>query len=39
MPKKIKEKKGKKPHKNKLTSKKYKFYSVEGSSSVLRKRD
>jgi small subunit ribosomal protein S27Ae len=32
MPKKIKEKKGKKPHKNKPTSKKYKFYAVEGNS-------
>ena len=29
---KVKEKKGKKAHKNKLTSKKYKHYAVEGDS-------
>lgn len=32
MPKKQKEKKGKKPHKNKPTSKKYMKYKVEGDS-------
>ena len=31
-----KEKKGKKPHKNKLTSKKYKHYSVEGGKIVVK---
>ena len=32
MAKKAKEKKGKKPHKNKPTSKKYKHYTLEGNT-------
>lgn len=37
MPKKVKEKKGKKPHKNKPTGKKYKNYSIEGEKITRRK--